>query len=219
MPESLKKSEITSKTDPSVAKQYDSSAPMEKQWSDLYSIIDNLKVSMMNTSRKDLGGIAVGRCMALSSRTGPDLLYLANKHSRKFEDLDNNPAIQINFHDTKSQDWVSITGEATYSSDDARIKDLYSPLISAWFGDLGDGVHDGTANDPRMTLIEVKPKYIVYWKKDVTTLGFVKEVAQAAFMGDVAQTGVQRELVEADIEKERQNAGSAKSESTIASVS
>lgn len=157
--------------------------------------------------------------MALSSRTGPDLLYLANKHSRKFEDLDNNPAIQINFHDTKSQDWVSITGEATYSSDDARIKDLYSPLISAWFGDLGDGVHDGTANDPRMTLIEVKPKYIVYWKKDVTTLGFVKEVAQAAFMGDVAQTGVQRELVEADIEKERQNAGSAKSESTIASVS
>jgi hypothetical protein len=27
----------------------------------------------------------------------------------------------------------------------------------AWFGDLGDGVHKGDENDPRISLIEVTP--------------------------------------------------------------
>jgi len=57
-----------------------------------------------------------------------------------------------------------------------------------------------------MTLIEVKSKYIAYWKSTSTKLGFVKEVAQAAITGSVAQTGLQREMKEADIEKARQMA-------------
>ena len=38
---------------------------------------------------------------------------------------------------------------------------MYSSSISAWFGDLKDGTHDGTYKDPRMALIEIKSKYIV----------------------------------------------------------
>jgi len=57
-----------------------------------------------------------------------------------------------------------------------------------------------------MTLIEVKSKYISYWKSTSTKLGFVKEVAQAAITGSVAQTGLQREMKEADLEKARQMA-------------
>jgi len=34
--------------------------------------------------------------------------------------------------------------------------------VKAWFGDLGDGIHDGSGNDPRMALIEVKSNYITY---------------------------------------------------------
>jgi len=57
--------------------------------------------------------------------------------------------------DSSTQNWVSITGEATtISNSDPRVKELYSPAIKAWFGDLGDGVHNGTYEDPRMTLIE-----------------------------------------------------------------
>ena len=33
--------------------------------------------------------------------------------------------------------------------------DVFSPVSSAWFGDLKDGVHDGSANDPRVQLISV----------------------------------------------------------------
>lgn len=54
-----------------------------------------------------------------------------------------------------------------------------------------------------MAIIELKAKYISYWKATVGTLGFVKEVAQASFTGQVANTGVQRQLVEEDIEAMR----------------
>ena len=77
---------------------------------------------------------------------------------------------------------------------------MWSKSTAAWFGDLGDGVHNGTADDPRMKLIEVKAVYIVYWKATVGTLGFLKEVTQASLVGSVANTGKHRQLVEEDIE-------------------
>lgn len=99
---------------------------------------------------------------------------------------------------------MSITGEAiSTSNDDPRIKDVFHVPMSAWFGDLGDGVHNGKAEDPRVTLIEVKAKYISYWKHTASSLGFLKEVGVATLTGKVADTGVLRELWEEDIELAR----------------
>ncbi|OQV02634.1 hypothetical protein CLAIMM_07791 [Cladophialophora immunda] len=202
MPEALDPKEVSSETDPSVAKQYDRQTPKADQWKELYELIDGIKMSMLNTYRQGVG--PVGRSMAVAKRSGPDILYLANKHSKKFQDLDKNKEVQITFQDSKTQDWISISGIATTASnDDPRIKELYSTGVSAWFGDLKDGVHDGTWKDPRMSLIEIQSKYIVYWKKETSSLGFLKEVGTAALTGGVAQTGVHRELTEEDIKKER----------------
>lgn len=138
-------------------------------------------------------------------REGPDFLFLANKHSTKFADLASDKTAQLTFQNSSSQDWVSVSGTVvTTSNSDPRIKDLYSKGTSAWFGDLGDGVHTGTADDPRMAVIELKAKYVSYWKSTVGALGFVKEVTQASLTGQVANTGVQRQLVEEDIEAMRE---------------
>ena len=161
----------------------------------------------MTTLRPSIG--PVSRSMAVAKRSGPDFLFLANKDSQKFSDLEKDKTIQITFQNSSSQDWVSVSGTATtVSNEDPRIKELYNPGISAWFGDLGDGVHTGKPEDPRMALIEVKSKYIAYWKSTVTSLGFMKEVAVGAMTGKVASTGVQREFVESDITKMRETQGS-----------
>jgi general stress protein 26 len=143
--------------------------------------------------------------MAVARRDGPDFLFLANKHSRKFSDLKSNKEVQITFQDSKTQDWISISGTATTTSNsDPRIKQVWSKGAAAWFGDLGDGKHDASADDPRMTLIEVRSKYVTYYKTEVGLLGYAKEVAGAAITGGVANTGVIRELSESDLEKARQ---------------
>lgn len=159
MPESLKASEVNKENDPSVTKQYDNETPKDQQWKEFYDLVDDKKISILSTFRKGTG--PVGRSMAIAKRQGPDFLYLANAHSRKFDDLALNKEVQITIQDSKTQDWVSVSGEATTTSnDDPRIKELYSSTISAWFGDLKDGTHDGTWKDPRMALIEVKAKYM-----------------------------------------------------------
>ena len=202
MVQSLDKKEIDSQTDPSVSKQYDSETPTQKQLEDFYTFADKQKVGLLTTVRQGLG--PVSRSMAIAKRVGPDFLFLANKHSNKFDDIENDKTAQITFQNSSSQDWASLTGTVTTAAnDDPRIKELWNRGTSAWFGDLGDGVHDGTADDPRMSLIEVKAKYICYWKSQVGTLGFLKEVGVAAATGGVADTGVQRELKEDTLEQAR----------------
>jgi hypothetical protein len=100
--------------------------------------------------------------MALAKRTGPDFLFLSNNHSQKFKDIEANPEVNVSFQDTKTQDWISVSGTATTSNSDPRIKEIWSRGAAAWFGDLGDGVHDGSATDPRMSLIEVKSKCMLF---------------------------------------------------------
>ncbi|MCJ1384498.1 hypothetical protein MMC17_007615 [Xylographa soralifera] len=206
MPEPLQKSDIDSKTDPTVAIQYDHDTPKSEQIDDFYKTVDKLGVGLLTTIRQGLG--PVSRSMAIAKRNGPDFIFIANKHSKKFSDLEHDKTVQITFQNSSTQDWVSISGTATTASnEDPRIKEIYSPPLSAWFGDLGDGVHTGTPEDPRMSLIEVQPKYISYWKSTVTTLGFVKEVGLGALTGKVANTGVQRELTEEDIKQMRHTQG------------
>jgi len=203
MPERLHSSEVNSESDPSVSKQYDTETPKAQQISEFFKAVDEHKIGLLNTYRNGVG--PVGRSMAVAKRVGPDFLFLANLHSKKFSDLDQNKEVQITFQDSKTQDWISISGTAvTTSNSDPRIKELHSKGVKAWFGDLGDGKHDGSPDDPRMSLIEVKSKYIVYWLHQVGTLGFMKEVGVSAVTGRVADTGVLREFDEHDIEKARQ---------------
>jgi general stress protein 26 len=224
MPETLTKGEVDSKTDPSVAKQYDNETPKDKQIQQFYEMVDGKKIGILNTYRNGIGELPpplssrhlkakvntspgpVGRSMAIARRDGPDFLFLANKHSRKFSDLDGNKEVQITFQDSKTQDWISVSGTAvTTDNSDPRIKEVWSKGAAAWFGDLGDGKHDASADDPRMTLIEIKSKYVAYYLTEVGLLGYAKEVVGAAVTGGVANTGKIRELSEQDLEQARQN--------------
>ena len=106
----------------------------------------------------------VGHSIAIAKRAGPDLLFLASPHSRKFSDLKKNSEVHITFQHSKTQDWVSVSGKAAIASNsDPRIKELWSNGVKAWLRDLRDGIHDESANDQRMALIEVKSNYITYW--------------------------------------------------------
>lgn len=202
MPQQLTADEINSKTDPSVSKQYDNDTPKDQQFQEFYKTADSLKACLLTTIRPGIG--PVSRSMAVAKRVGPDFLFLANIHSKKFKDLEHSKDVEVTFQNSSTQDWASVTGTATSTSnDDPRIKELYSPIVSAWFGDLGDGVHTGKAEDPRFALIEVKSKYITYWNSTVTSLGFLKEVGLSALTGKVADNGVLRELHEGDINAAR----------------
>ena len=55
MPETLKKEEVTSKTDPSVSKQLDTESSLATKTKDLYEIVDGLKIGILGTYRPGVG--------------------------------------------------------------------------------------------------------------------------------------------------------------------
>jgi hypothetical protein len=55
MPETLHQSEINSKTDPSVSKQYDNETPKEQQIKQFFEMVDGKKIGMLSTYRNGVG--------------------------------------------------------------------------------------------------------------------------------------------------------------------
>ncbi|KAF2239468.1 hypothetical protein EV356DRAFT_499605 [Viridothelium virens] len=193
-------------SDPSITHQWDITTPKEQQWSDFYKAVDTMRIGLLVTTRPCIGPVA--RSMVVVKREGPDLIFIGNAHSQKFQDLVSSPDCCVTFQDSTSQDWVCVSGVArTANNKDPRLRDLYSPGMKAWFGDLGDGVHTGSIEDPRRALIEVRARYIVYWRTTMVGLGFVKEISQAASSGKVASIGHCRQFLEEEIEQERARAG------------
>lgn len=159
MPENVQN--LSAKSDPSVEVQWDTKTSKADQISDLYSIVDTLKFCLLTTQRPIIS--LVSRSMGIAKRVDPDFFFIANANSQKFQDLEHSKGVQITFQDSKTQNWVSISGKATtVSNGGERIKEYYQKGTNAWFGDLGDGVHDGGPDDPRLALIEVKSTYVAY---------------------------------------------------------
>jgi len=61
--------------------------------------------------------------------------------------------------------------------------------LSAWFGDLKDGVHKGDENDPRISLIRVVPDEIRYFKATRGAVGRAVETGINAFTHGVSTPG------------------------------
>ena len=98
MPEPLTQSEVDSKTDPTVAKQFDTETPKSEQIDDFYKTVDKLQIGLLTTMRPGIG--PVSRSMAVAKRNGPDFLFFANNHSKKFSDLENDKTAQITFQNS-----------------------------------------------------------------------------------------------------------------------
>jgi hypothetical protein len=59
MPETLTQTEVNSKTDPSVSKQYDNETPKDKQIEQFYEMADGKKIGILNTYRKGVGELTL----------------------------------------------------------------------------------------------------------------------------------------------------------------
>ncbi len=71
--------------------------------------------------------------------------------------------------------------------------------FAGYFSDLGDGVHKGDANDPRVALIEVIPEEIEYWVSKQGVIGRKVEAAAAALTGKGHAPGELRTIIKEEV--------------------
>ncbi|KAK4109628.1 putative bli-3 protein [Canariomyces notabilis] len=190
-------------TDPYKDANVDTGVSLEQKIRDLSTFMTNCKFAMM-TTRDAASGNLVSRCMALAAQEtgGIDLLFYTNAESGKAEDLASDSHINIGFLNN-SGEWASVSGVANVVTDRSLVKQHYSPHLKAWLGDLGDGTHDGSENDPRIGIIRVKMTTAHYSISSKNIIGRMAEIAQGAVTGKPAAVNKLREIGEAEVKEWR----------------
>jgi general stress protein 26 len=178
-------------------------ASLEDKMKALDNFTNYCKFGMM-TTRDPSSDKLVSRCMAIAFKEakGTDYLFFTNTESHKTDELKNDPHVNISFLDATGQ-WASVSGVASIETDRALVKQHYNPTLKAWMGDLGDGTHDGSENDPRIGVIRVKTVTATYAVTDKTFLGRIAEIAKGTVTGEPASVNKLREVSEAEIQQWR----------------
>ncbi|PNP38665.1 protein bli-3 [Trichoderma gamsii] len=167
---------------------------------DLVDFITKCKFGMLTTIEASSQNNLVSRCMGLAGTEsgGIDLLFHTNTESGKTNDLSNDPHVNVSFINS-SGEWASIAGQASVITDRDLVKKTYSSGLKAWLGDLGDGVHDGSENDPRIGIIRVKTTTVTYSLVSGNFISRAAEVAQGVITGKPAQVSKLREISAEDV--------------------
>ncbi len=173
----------------------------EKKIDELYSLIDGVGVAMMTTRRRD--GRLVSRAMASQERQSiADLWYMASLDSHKFDELRNDPNINLSFYRDGTREWVSVSGTARVSRDRSLIHRLYRKDWKAWLGDEG-GAEDGSPDDPRIGLILVDVDAVTFFKLDKPRPLVLFEVVKGIITGQKPDIGDVRQLTGSDFDDVR----------------
>ena len=139
------------------------------------------KICMLTTRTRD--GKLVSRPMALQDiEFEGELWFFTYAGSDLAAEIEVHPQVNVAFSDPKQHNWVSIAGTATRVDDHAKAKELWNPLLKAWFP---DGLET-----PGLILVRVHGESAEYWEaahssKVVTMLGFAK----AAVTGKTPDAG------------------------------
>ncbi|KAF7376106.1 hypothetical protein MSAN_00025400 [Mycena sanguinolenta] len=192
--------------DPYTAKAENTSLSAQEKIAGLHEIVKSAKTGMLTTHGSD--GHLHSRAMIPTSRksnaafddTQLSLVFIANNATGKFDEIRNDSHVNVSFCDTNTTSWASYSGTATVSQNKELIHKHFHSSMSAYFGDLKDGVHKGNAEDPRISVIEVVPQEIHYW---VATKGHLARAADAAMSkvtGNASAPGELRTISQSEIQ-------------------
>ena len=161
--------------------EMDREVPVQKKIDDLYKLVEGIEVAMVTTRRSD--GMLVSRPMATQEyRPGADFWFVTDIESAKIDDLESDPHVSLAYYNTRSWEWVSVSGSVRVSQDRSLIRELYKPDWKAWFGEEG-GEKDGGPDDPRYALMLVDAQSVIYGKKNKPKPIALFEIARGVATG------------------------------------
>ena len=111
---------------------------------------------------------------------GDTLWFLGNHGSSLLADIDRDPNVALAYADNDGSTYVSVSGTASARDDRAKVKELWNPVLNAWW--------DGP-DDPAIRVIEVTIDAAEYWDGPGNRLVRLVGIAAAAVTGDEYDDG------------------------------
>ena len=111
-----------------------------------------------------------------------ELWFFTRDNTHKMDEIAADNRVNVAYSKPDDNTYVSVTGSGSLSKDRAKMEELWSPILKAWFP---DGLED-----PNICLLKVDVEEAEYWESTSSTIvqlaGFVKAMVtgQEADYGD-----------------------------------
>ena len=160
-------------------------APKIAPFAKFRDLTAGIHVAMLTTRRAD--GLLHSRPMGTREIDADGALwFFTADDSGKVQEIYHDQMVNVSYLNPGDQIYVSVAGKATISRDRAKMRELWTPVLKAWFS---EGVED-----PSLALIRVDIQAIDYWEgpgKIVTLLKFTK----SALTGNPSNIGEHGKIV------------------------
>jgi general stress protein 26 len=115
-----------------------------------------------------------------------EVWFFTRDNSHKIEEIEKDNRVCLGYSNPDDNTYVSVSGRAEMTKDRAKMEELWSPILKAWFP---DGLED-----PNICLMKVDVEQAEYWEassgKLVQLFGFIKALAT----GQEADYGENRKM-------------------------
>jgi general stress protein 26 len=119
------------------------------------AIVEKAETCFFCTSRRVDGSSGARPMNVREVDSAGNLWFLSSVDSHLNQELTLDSSVTLYLQGSPHSDFLQINGRATMTTDKARIKELWTPIIKTWFT---EGV-----DDPRITVIKVTPLDGYYW--------------------------------------------------------
>ncbi|GAA1337783.1 pyridoxamine 5'-phosphate oxidase family protein [Arthrobacter roseus] len=141
-------------------------------------LLEDAKIGVLTTTSAE--GHLVSRPLALQeTEFDGELWFFTQDPSPKADEIRGNPEVNVAVH--SKDGWVSIAGSAELVHDRAKIDELWSSSVAAWF--------ENGKDDPTVSLIRVDAHTAEYWTSDAPKAVNMFKIAKAAVTSDRPNVG------------------------------
>lgn len=136
-------------------------------------LVKDIRMGMLTTADQD--GTLVSRPMAAQeTEFDGDLWFFAAGDSSAVAQVRQSPQVNVSFSSASS--WVSIAGRAEVINDDDKARELWNPVVEAWFPDGPD--------TPGLVLLKIHADTAEYWDTPGGRIASVISFAKAKLTGE-----------------------------------
>jgi general stress protein 26 len=141
---------------------------------DLREKIKDVKFGMFTTLNPE-GRVTSRPMTSQQLDDAGNVWFFTSDESDFVRHLGTHPQVNVSFADPEDSLYVSIAGHAELTRDRAKIDELWSPLVSAWF--------DGGKEDPHLALVKVHVDTAEYWDTHSSKMTQLYALAKSALTG------------------------------------
>ena len=138
-------------------------ATLDKHAALLGKLLEKIDIAMLTTVGAN--GYLVSRPLSTQQATfdGERVWFFTEADSPKIDEIRRHPKVNLAYASKDKNTYISLAGDARVSRDQARIDELWSDAMKAFF--------PRGRNDPNLVLLEVAVRTAEYWEGPGTVLG------------------------------------------------